>query len=122
MVVIKLIAIGLSILVLVFSKQCELDYPPCMCTADIRPVCGSDGCTYNNICELECAKCYYPDLYLAHNGTCECICTAISEPVCGTDGKNYENPCELNCAATANNDPCLTIDCYGQCPCIEDSN
>jgi len=42
----------------------------CMCTSEFRPVCGSDGITYGNICEFECERHKNPTLAVAHFGTC----------------------------------------------------
>ena len=37
----------------------------------IDPMCGSDGVTYSNYCEMEKIKCdYKPDLFIIHNGKC----------------------------------------------------
>ncbi|CAG7733868.1 unnamed protein product [Allacma fusca] len=29
---------------------------PCMCTYDYKPVCGTNGRTYGNLCEFRCAQ------------------------------------------------------------------
>ncbi len=81
------------------------------------PVCGIDGKTYANICEL---KCY--GVQLDHGGECsrecnfdtdcgpyekcidgscvifECDCPDQWDPVCGSDGYSYKNRCELFCS------------------------
>lgn len=87
--------------------------PPCTCTRNYQPICGSDGSTYANQCLLECAQyTTKKDITAVREGPCE---DPLSEekPVCGSDGTTYSNDCLLNCA-TKNNHR-LSIEHYGPC-------
>ncbi|XP_068617897.1 serine protease inhibitor dipetalogastin-like [Battus philenor] len=95
--------------------------PPCVCTRERRPVCGSDGRTYNNQCLLDCARSTNPDIRMVRVGSCSgtegigtnCICTYEFSPVCGTDGVTYPNQCSLWC--TKRTAPSLDISHRGAC-------
>ncbi len=99
--------------------SCQREQSTCDCAADpYAPVCGQDGLTYANACELACAG-----VALAQTGACAspacaadadcpagmrcqagacqpaCDCGgAAYAPVCGRDGRTYPNACELACA------------------------
>lgn len=63
-----------------------------------EPVCGKDGTTYLNYCQMVCIY----NIKLKYEGECkpckDCICNKIYKPVCGVNGKTYGNSCNLECA------------------------
>merc|ERR1712137_858302 len=85
------------------------------CAEIYAPVCGTDGITYSNACELGIATCKNATVTQKHPGPCgvhigvgrstDCsiACLANWDPVCGNNGKTYGNDCELNVANCQDN-------------------
>ncbi|XP_072014296.1 uncharacterized protein [Amphiura filiformis] len=100
------------------SEQCGAACPSNCDTAYV-PVCGSDGRTYPNLCNLRRQDCttnvpltvMHPGQCL--NSICPTVCTADYNPVCGSNGQTFGNRCELGRAACVTST--LTLAYPGAC-------
>nr|AAP92780.1 hepatopancreas kazal-type proteinase inhibitor [Penaeus monodon] len=104
---------------------CETKQESCdiLCSTDYDPVCGSDGVTYSNLCNLEVADCFSDeDITLAYEGECKEVkkgdcdfpCPDNYDPVCGSNGVTYSNLCELE-RANCQSDQEITVAYDGEC-------
>ncbi|CAJ0609913.1 unnamed protein product [Cylicocyclus nassatus] len=65
----------------------------CHCEKSFKPVCGNDGITYENVCQLECKSAQ--GVKLAYSGTCcpRNVCPPLRNPVCDNFGRTHVNEC-----------------------------
>ncbi|XP_060085259.1 agrin-like, partial [Ylistrum balloti] len=84
-----------------FGEECSINkngIAKCQCPSPcefiLRQVCGSDGYTYDNECDLRRTSCLQKkNVILSHHGPCGK--SHHRSVVCGTDGRTYPNECKL---------------------------
>lgn len=69
----KYIVLSLILCCAIYIARCEeetRDDHPCYCGKIYMPLCASDGRTYNNKCEFECARKERQELKIVRDGSC----------------------------------------------------
>jgi len=91
-----------------YRGRCDKPSCPNSCPDKTDVVCGTDGRSYKNLCQLEKKTCATKNtVSMKHFGKCEkscsMACSYIYRPVCGTDGVVYSNACLLRVAFCRSN-------------------
>jgi len=99
----------------------EVEEPECKtnCGRTVKAICGDDGETYPNKCELNKKNCQEgTEIGIAHKGECKnCAkaCTREWRPVCGSDGKTYGTECMLSVASCERPEENIVVVSTGKC-------
>uniref|UniRef100_A0A914ZKP9 Kazal-like domain-containing protein n=1 Tax=Parascaris univalens TaxID=6257 RepID=A0A914ZKP9_PARUN len=98
----------------------------CNCDRQFKPVCASDGYTYNNLCQMICQRQINPGIRLLYEGTC-CpapSCPSHIDPVCDDEGRTHANECAFHyfeCLSRKTRNKALKIAyrqaCFSTDPC-----
>ncbi|KAI6202254.1 Agrin [Aphelenchoides besseyi] len=82
----------------------------CVCERKLKPVCGTDGSTYENMCQFECAKRLRSSISVQYSGSCCAsanLCPGHYSPVCDNFGSLHNNECHFE------HQKCLARKMYG---------
>lgn len=98
----KRIKRGESKIIVAYEGECDKE--GCICTADVTPVCGTDGRTYENQCWLKCnsdkmQRLGNEEILVKNQGECPGCgnCPIDIIPCCGSDGVTYSSSCSIDC-------------------------
>lgn len=80
----------------VFASFCPISYQI------IGPVCGTNGVTYQSMCDLEAARLMDDSLDVALLKPCNNYCHEKWDPICGTDMVTYANLCMFESGVKTN--------------------
>lgn len=112
-----------------FYEQAAKQDCPTICPANYSPVCGSDGRTYSNRCQLDIANCQDKQTNInilkdgqcgeiISLGNCPTICPGVYAPVCGSDDRTYSNNCELDIANCKDKQRDIKVLKQGECETV----
>jgi hypothetical protein len=124
---------------IVYSGECEPERPVLPqdgrpCPKIYKPICASNGQTYDNECEfgnaLFIAQSLGQSLKIVHQGACkddevsilpveQKVCRNRFNPICGSDGNVYRNKCWFRNAKLSN--PSLRKKPLGECKYSEET-
>lgn len=103
------------------ERKCAVPCPE-RCPNTYAPICGTNGKTHSNLCQMKRANCRdNTAVTMAYEGECtnsECprVCPFNYEPVCGSNGVTYSNTCLFEKARDCDGLNELNIGNSGECP------